>query len=345
MIKFDYSSSYRKARFICDDVVVFNYVRNKFSIEDTEAEFKNKKLKAKGITRRVPSRKYLIGESGLFALGMWKELVNFLISEQFTEITYTTEFNEKVKLPDTPISVSNSLNFDLRPYQEEVVSTCLTRGSGTIVVGTGGGKSLIQASLLENWINTINSDVTSLVIVPGVSLVSQLLKDFDEYGVPFTFSGWTGDMELQDTQVIIVNTELFHNKFTDNKWIRDIDLVLVDECHKVKTTNVLTKLLEKIKTPNKFGFTGTLPKEQENIWKIVGTFGEVIYEKKSKELRDEKYLSDVRVNILKINHNRKQFNYYNDEVEFISNDLARNRFIAKLALKLNNNVLIMVNRL
>ena len=38
----------------------------------------------------------------------------------------------------------------LRPYQREAVSVALKRGNGTIVVGTGGGKTFIMATLLNN---------------------------------------------------------------------------------------------------------------------------------------------------------------------------------------------------
>lgn len=141
--------------------------------------------------------------------------------------------------------------------------------------------------------------------------------------------------EIED--VYDLEVENNHNYFVED--------VLVSNCHKVKDQNILTKLINKIPTVHKFGFTGTLPKEQDDAWKIIGTFGEVIYEKSSKELRDENYLSNVRVNVLKLIHDRKPFKFYTDELEYLHNYDKRNSLICKLGEKLSNNVLIMVNQI
>jgi len=182
------------------------------------------------------------------------------------------------------------------------------------------------------------------LIVPGTALVSQLLQDFEDYQVSFTYSGWTGSMNKQDTEVVIVNTELFCSQFGNFKDLVNVDLVLRDECHGTKKENVVTKIINKIKTPNKFGFTGTLPKEKIDTWKIIGTFGEVIYEKNSKELRDEEYLTNVEVVMLKINH-PYTVRGYKRELEIIQTDQDRHNIIKKIVKKMNKNVLILVNRI
>jgi len=182
------------------------------------------------------------------------------------------------------------------------------------------------------------------LIVPGTALVSQLLQDFEDYQVSFTYSGWTGSMDKQDTEVVIVNTELLCSQFGNFKDLVNVDLVLRDECHGTRTENVVTKIINKIKTPNKFGFTGTLPKEKIDRWKIIGTFGEVIYEKNSKELRDEKYLTNVQVVMLKLNH-PFTVRGYKRELEIIQSDEDRHLAIKKLVKKMNKNVLILVNRI
>lgn len=120
--------------------------------------------------------------------------------------------------------------------------------------------------------------------------------------------------------------------------------VLVSNCHGTKTQNKVTKILSKIKTPNKFGFTGTMPKEKVDEWKIIGTFGPIIYEKKSKELRDDKYLSNALIRIIKINHPCTVRGYKN-ELQFIQTDEDRHNVIRRLTAKMNKNVLILVNRL
>jgi superfamily II DNA or RNA helicase len=343
MITFDYDSSYRVGRLLCDESIL-TLIRNHFSVKDSSATFANMKLKFKGSSQRVPERKYAIQATGRFDMGLFEEIRVFLRDENLsTDVTCTETFIRALLCGFGDVDVSDTLQYPLRDYQTETVRQCLKEGRGTVVVATGGGKSLIQASLIENW-KLLKGSIKCLLIVPGTSLVNQLLNDFNEYNVSFTYSGWTGDMDKQDTEVIIVNTELLCSQFGNHKNLLNVDLVLRDEVHGNKASNQITKIVSKIKTPNKFGFTGTLPKDKIDVWKIIGTFGSVIYEKNSKELRDEEYLSDVQVMVLKLNHSFK-VNGYKKELMVIQRDEHRHKVIRKIVGKMNKNVLILVNRI
>jgi superfamily II DNA or RNA helicase len=342
MITFDYDKSSRKGKLICDESIL-TFVRNHFSEKNPSASFANRKLRSMGSNKKVPDRDFAITKTGSFDMGMFEEIRKFLRSENFSDIVCSQKFTEQLICGFGDTGVYDGLTYPLRDYQMETVQRCLKIGHGTVVVATGGGKSLLQASLIENW-KLLKGSVTCILIVPGVSLVNQLLKDFEDYKVSFTYSGWTGNMDKQDTDVIIVNTELLCSQFGNFKELLNVDLLFMDECHKIKQLNKITKVVNKIKTPNKFGFTGTLPKENIERWKIIGTFGEVIYEKNSKELRDEEYLTDVQVVILKLNHSFKVSGYKN-ELMVIQRDQNRHRIIRKILSKLNQNILILVNRL
>jgi superfamily II DNA or RNA helicase len=134
-------------------------------------------------------------------------------------------------------------------------------------------------------------------------------------------------------------------KFSKNDWIRNVDLVLMDECHGGKSDNKITKILSKISTRHKFGFTGTLPKDKIDYWKIIGMFGPVVYEKKSKELRDEKYLSNVEVKMICLTGHPFMKISYNAEREYLQSHGGRNNIIAKICDKLKKNVLVLVDRI
>jgi len=204
--------------------------------------------------------------------------------------------------------------------------------------------SLIQAALIEN-ISRIHPKFKCILIVPGLSLVNQLVQDFKDYNVTFTYSGWTGDLSLQDTSVVITNSENLNAKFGTNKWITEVDVVVVDECHRANCSSTLSKVVSKIKTPNKFGFTGTLPPDDLDRWKVIGTFGPVIYEKKSKELRDEGYISNVMIRILKLIHPKSKKKTYQDEITYLVEHEGRNKIIRNLVKKFEKNCLILVNTL
>jgi superfamily II DNA or RNA helicase len=351
LIKLHYDAKTNKGLIICDQAT-FYCIKNKLSVKNDAAKF------AKKYGRRIPDRKYAIDKFGKFDFGLYKEIINILIQEQYTNIEYTEEFKEFLNCGIKIESIFDGFTFPHRDFQMEIVKLCLKYGRGTIKSATGSGKSFCIASLIENfWINRTKQSYRVVVVVPGISLVSQLQKDFESYNVNFTYSGWTGTNKLQHSDVVIVNSENLVSKFDENPWIKDVDLIIVDECHRCSGTSKISKIINKIKTPNRFGFTGTLPKDQYDVWKILGIFGPLLFEKNSKELRDDNVLSDVVVKMIALNHCPKDIpkksknkdktptEDYLAELSYLYNSEKRNNIIFKIISKLQNNTLILVNHL
>lgn len=342
MVEFDFKGGKGK---IQTDPNTLDLIRNHFSVKNDSAGHARRMAKKAGRPiPKVADRQYAITPTGLFDFGLYMEIRKFLISTQILDINFTEDFLNHLKCGVVVDSIDDTLEYPLRYFQEETVRKALKIGRGTIIIGTGGGKSLTTASLITNiWNNRHKKKFKCLVIVPGVSLVEQLTENFDEYKVKYTYSGWSGKTELQDTEVIICNTENLCAKFKSNsEWIKNVDLVIVDECHKVGRGTKQSEILEKIKTPNKYGFTGTLSKELLDKWKVIGIFGPLLIEKKSKELRDEKFLTEASVNMIKLVHPSMRLNY-KEELDYLYGDEKRNNIICKLANKIKNNTLILVN--
>lgn len=344
MINIDYKPTKRQGQIITDSDTL-GMIRNHFSVRNKEKDFVKNPIKK----RYMSDRKYAITPSGLFNFGFYGEILKYLRDNQLTDITFTEGFKKRLKCGVVgEVKFKDNLKYDARYFQKDSIIAGLKRGYGTIVLATGSGKSLAQALLIENYIGHMSQNdfrFKCLIVVPGLSLVNQLLNDFADYGVTFEYSGWTGDMPLQDTEVVICNSEILNSQFNKHPWIIDVNLLVVDECHKINDTADITKLLNKIKTPNKFGFTGTLSDKPIDQWKTIGTFGPVIYKKKSKELRDEKFLSDVVINVIHLTHNPAKIFKYKDELEYLYNHEKRNQIIGKLADALSGNALILVNHL
>lgn len=339
VIQFHYNKSRRQGQLLADpDTLAL--IRVYFSVKNENARF------AKKYNKRIPDRKYAITPTGLFDFGLYLEIRKHLVDLQLNEISYTPEFKNRIRCGFGVETVYDEFSYPLRYFQIETIQNCLKWGCGTIVIGTGGGKSLTTAALIENiWLNRTKPKFKCVVTVPGISLVTQLMSDFEEYGVGFTFSEWGQHNSLQDTDVIITNSENFNARFEDNNWIQDIDLFIVDECHKCGSGSAFSKKCEKIKTPNKFGFTGTLPRDLISKWKVIGMFGPVVYEKNSKELRDEGYISQAYIKILKLRHKIKLKKDYDLELDYVYECVERNNLIRKLCKKLEKNTLILVNHL
>ncbi|MAG28035.1 hypothetical protein CMI47_21115 [Candidatus Pacearchaeota archaeon] len=76
-----------------------------------------------------------------------------------------------------PILLKND-DFKLRPYQKKVVKAAKNAGSGIIKVATGGGKSLIIASIAAKY------NIPTVIYVIGIELLHQMKKTIEEaYGI------------------------------------------------------------------------------------------------------------------------------------------------------------------
>lgn len=327
-------------------------LKKRFSVKNDAAKFMKK------FGKKIPDKKYAIDKMGRFDFGLYKEILSFLKDQNYKNIDYTEEFKNHLRCGIGVDDVFDGFKFSHRDFQKEIVKLCLKYGRGTVKSATGSGKSFCIASLVENfWRNRTSRTFKALIVVPGISLVTQLKDDFENYGVNFTYSIWTGTAKLQDTDVVIVNNENLLSKIKENGWVYDVNLLIIDECHRVTTTSKISKIATKFKTPNKFGFTGTFPKDEYETWKIIGTFGPLLFEKNSKDLRDEKILTDVSVKMIKLIHSQSDIpkkskkkdksptEDYNNELSFVYNSKKRNELIKKVADKLENNTLILVNHL
>mgnify|MGYP003344165232 FL=1 len=140
-----------------------------------------------------------------------------------------------------------------------------------------------SSSILENVFHQ-NPNFKCLLIVPDLGLVNQSYNDFKDYNVSFTYSTWTGTSELNlDTNVVIANIGILQSELSDTEWTENVDLLIVDEVHKVRRGNKINNLLKKIYTIHKYGFTGTLPEDVLDQWNIFSKFGYKIYSKMSHE--------------------------------------------------------------
>ena len=349
-IQFDYKKPTAKQpgkllmRF--SDQELFETVREHFSVENTGARF------ARRYARFAPRRKYVITPLGACELGLYWEVRQYLIKKQINEPIEITPALAKALKVGTNKELVTDFKFTLRNYQEEVIQKAIKLGTGTCVLGTGAGKTFTTAALIENFYRASSDPDTfkCLMLVPDLGLVTQTFDEFINVGITYKCTKWTGKTKPDFTaNVIVANIGIIQSQFEDHDWLRHIDLLVVDECHKITAGNKISKIVQQIKTPNKFGFTGTLPEDQLNKWSIIGKLGPVIYEKTSYDLRSEDFLTSVNVKVMEINYSpRPHFSGptgYRDELDYIYNNDRRNTIIQKLVSKLEENTLIMVNHI
>jgi len=322
-------------------------IREHFSVKNEAAHFQRR------FGRFVPSRTYVITQQGKSDVGLLVEITKFCKTKNI-EINFSKEI-KNVLIPT--LRKNNIIDYNLklkyREYQQDIINKCIDRGRGTIVLATAGGKTLTMAGLLEFYYNNYSKNFRGLVIVPDLGLANQTISDFEDYGVSFSTTKYTGKNELNlSRNVIIANLGILQSSKQDISWIQHIDFLIVDEVHKLRRGNKINNILKKIDTPHRFGFTGTLPSELLDKWNIFGKIGPQLFERKAHELKDEKYVVPAKVHVLELNYDTPSTQiysgnnsnaYYLQENEFIRSNSFRNNLLAKLSNKLDNNALILID--
>lgn len=332
----------------------FNEIREFFSEKNDSAKFLRHRY------RFIPQRTYAITPTGRFNVGLTGEIIKHFKSKYGSFKYLVDERLLKEVIPGYKWRDNNynaqsilELNLSLYDYQRDVVERCLDNGRGTVVLATAGGKTLITSSLINHLKNTIydkSKTFKCVFIVPSLSLVDQTIDKFKEYGVKFTFSKWTGSSDLNiSADVIVCNVGILQSKKTDISFLRDIDLLIIDEVHMLRLGNNINKIIEEVQTPHKFGFTGTLPESNIDKWNIIGKIGPILYEKKSFELRGDNFVAKSNISIMEITYKTNPVitatvsDKYRAELEFLIESSYRNRVIKKIANNADKNILIMVD--
>lgn len=351
-VKFDIVDD--KPCIIAEDHVL-EAIRHEFSIENAAKSFTTGYKK-----KFIPSRLYAIAATGKFEIGLTHDILRTIAAKQLaSNVELTDKFKRKLQ-PTINTSVYDDLTHELRYYQKEGVEKALHNGRGICQLATGAGKTLIIASLAASAYAKFEN-FRCLILVPDPGLALQTFNDFKNYQVPFKTCLWTGTNELDlSANVIIANQRIVLTRAEENEWIEYVDVLIVDEVHTIKKDNKINKIISKIKTNHRFGFTGTLPTHAVDRWNVLGAFGDVVIIKSSAELRSEGFLTNVEAKILSIaykskvqkpiaTHNDKGKKIstakYKAELDFIYHNEYRNNILQQLCCNFNNNILVLINHL
>jgi superfamily II DNA or RNA helicase len=348
-VLFDYDSGRKKG------VIVSDYlpnIREHFSVEDKNQAFRRRYA----VGYRPSSRIYAITPQGRFAPKLVHVIWEYLKSVDIPlEIDFSDAFVKASHTPALDKPYNHNFKFALRDYQKEAVNTALNKRGGIIILPTSAGKTLVMASLYSAIQQ--NTPRKTLILVPDIQLVTQTHGDFIEYGISKNeITKWTGSNEPNPlANVIVANAQILLSKKQDLSLLKDVEVLIVDEVHKLKSGNEINKIISKIPAIYTYGLTGTLPDTPIDRWNIMGLIGPIVYTKKSIDLREQKYITDVLVKVLKIEYNNlptftkasmsNPTAGYEEEIQFLQTNKFRNEIITKLVNGVSNNILIMVDRI
>jgi superfamily II DNA or RNA helicase len=284
------------------------------------------------------------------------------------ERDYSFSYDEKLN----PIAISDeTLNrfiewvdlpkeLEVREYQFETIKQCIQNKRLTVLSATGSGKSL-SIYLTGLWYIE-NHKQKVLVIVPTISLVSQLQSDLRDYGfggkIETSINGLSKSDNI-DTDFCITTWQSLSNGKTSmhKSWYNQFGVIIGDEAHQAKSTMLVKILSSMTNTPHRFGFTGTLSDDELNVATIEGLFGKQFNAISAKEMIQLSFSTPIKIKCLVLKYPEevcKEFHKgvydpksgkikkksYQDEVNFLLKYEARNKFIKNLVKSLDGNKIV-----
>jgi superfamily II DNA or RNA helicase len=255
---------------------------------------------------------------------------------------------DSLKLPDW---------LERREYQVDAIVKCLRSRRRTLISPTSSGKSLIIYAI-TSWYK----EHKALIITPTTGLVAQMESDLRSYGFEGTIATSIGGIDKAaniDADIVITTWQsLSSGKRTMPKgWYDQFGVVVADEAHHAKATELIKILSAMENTPYRFGTTGTLGDHTLNRATIEGLFGPLFQTTTTKKLMDTGHVSKLKIKCIVLKYpeaERKEFNKstfdpkagknrkktYAEEIDYISNSESRMKFIKNLALSLKGNKLV-----
>lgn len=244
-----------------------------------------------------------------------------------------------------------NLPFEPYDYQIAAVERALSKKRQVILSATGSGKSVIQALLMFELLKVTEKKI--LMIVPNISLVTQLFQDFKDYTIHMDFNVEDnvhmimGGKEKNANKRVYLSTWQSLDAIKDKSYFEQFEAVIADECHQYKAT-ALSKIMENcVNAFYRIGVSGTLEDTQTAETALIGHFGPIHRVSSSADLIEREILAKLEVNLLllkyseRVANNTKHFDYI-AEMDYLVTLKERNEFITKLSHKLKGNTLILV---
>jgi superfamily II DNA or RNA helicase len=280
-------------------------------------------------------------------IGLLPYLKEFCASRDYTlDVDAALSDRQKCSFEDCQKFLETlELPFEARDYQIEAIRHGIKNHRALLLSPTGSGKSLIIYALTRYY------NKKTLVIVPTISLVSQMFSDFKnyaknqpEYNVDkICHPIYGGQEKITDKKVVISTWQSIYK--LPKSWFEQFDVVIGDEVHLFKAKSLMSIMTKLDKAQFRFGTTGTLDGTQTHKLVLEGLFGTTFAVTTTKSLMDKKQLADLSIECIVLKYDKdiikvRKKDTYQDEIKFLVQHEKRNMFIRNLAVSTKSNTLV-----
>jgi len=289
--------------------------------------------------------RYLQSDGRIYK-GLMKRVEDFCLESGY-------EYHSLVPKPDETFTVADArafaekLNLPFKPddFQVEAVSHAVEEQRSLLVSPTASGKSLIAYMIARHY------DANTLIVVPTVSLVSQMAKDIRSYGYSDGIHEIRAGQSKDSVDKITIATWQSVYKM-DESWYTRIAAVIGDEAHLFKAKSLVKVMGNLPHCDLRFGLTGSLDGTETGQLLVEGLFGPVFTVAKTMDLVESGRISEFTIDAVRLTYSdsvRKYFTKqkdkpkktYAEEMKFFSQYETRNKFLRQLSLSLGGATLLL----
>ena len=249
---------------------------------------------------------------------------------------------------------SGGIKIEPYDYQMQGLQLAIKYSRMTLLAATSAGKSLLIYMLTRFYLETLNPGDKFLIIVPSITLVSQLFSDFQDYS---SENGWDTDKHVHcimegrpkfSSKPIYIST--WQSIFEQPKdYFHQFTHIIEDEVHGASGKSISNILNNSIYAYKRVGLTGTLKNEKIHAAQIESMFGPIKRIVSTKELIESGRATPTNITLMQLDYSEYERNAvstmtYQQEIEFIVGHAYRNKIIENLSIGLKGNTLILFDR-
>lgn len=290
--------------------------------------------------------------SGKLYKGLFKHVVAFCLDRGLTpkiSANLKNFYKQNQGLAWQEIVKSQNLVYTPHNYQMDAFKRCLSDKRVLLESPTGSGKSLIMYMTIR-WILE-NTSHKMLVLVPNVSLVLQLMKDFQDYCPEYDILSniheiYEGCKKNHKTKRIYISTWQSLQELPAD-YFHQFDVAVSDESQGLTAKSAKHIFENCINAEYKLGFTGTVVDTECHKLVMEGLTGPHFKVTTTKELMDNGTLSTLDIKCLVLKYSQDIIKTvpktdYAKQIEFIVNFQKRTDIITKICKNITGeNTLIL----
>jgi len=304
--------------------------------------------------RQKPERYFVKKRDGSFLIGNIKRVLKAIDK---LGIDYTLEIpvykDHEYSVEEVKKFIEEFTNLPFTPYDHQIkgVVEIVNNERALLQAATGSGKSLIIYLAILWFLKKMNKNI--LLVVPSVSLVTQMLSDFKEYDKGYLFKDDFDDVfygikqgaeKTTDHQVKVSTFQSLITLDESSDFFEQFGVVIYDEAHRAKSESYEWINQRLINCHRRYGLTGTLPPHLVDKLLLEGLIGTAKLIVTQKELVDLGLATEIFVQPIILKHTKTLSTWFNKvrsehkrkvrawnlEDKFLRTSQKRVDFIAKL---------------